>query len=803
MAVIAKQRYKLDITPQGGWVIIYASQHDDEAREIEFEIINQGKVFSIPASINVSVQGIKSNSGYFSHSCSYSGNIVTMALADDMTDVTGKAICVLKFTNQSNQKLATAKFVLNVDTDASSEGVIIDTEAEEIFNQMLNDIRAQAASVSADIAELQSMVGSPLVASTVSAMTDHNKIYVYTGSESGYTNGNWYYWNGSAWTSGGVYNSVAINIDSVPTHGSSNAVSSGGVYNVLDTLQAQIPQIDTTLMQAGQAADAKETGDKITGLEEVLGELSCIWVDGKSIMYSGDTFTNPDYSYATAYVHPGAIISGYTRGGLEKTKAIAFYKADGSFISSDYNSGSGSYNWNYSLSVPDDAYIVKISCGTAYKTAFTLKILNVINQISKNAFDIGAQKKDITLLETISDNSFGNIRWINNANFGVGSLAINQSGAIYYTNNDKRVRQIIGTEILLKANSELYLSDYSHYRFIVFTSTDSGTTWVQGTWITSGKHIVSVDALYLVIIEDTTATTADVDTLVGLLQYDEYGTFANTIEKRLEIVENSKKNTAKFAHFSFDDVRFCMIDLMNNANTYTSIFDNPFFAMLKEIHDACGAIFSLYLFLVNTDSDISDYPSKFATEFMSNSDWLKFGIHQGGTNYANTSAETALSDYNTFTSNIVRICGTVDVIDRCPRLGNFAGNLDSVLAMREANAGIVGLLSAYDTRDSYYLTSEESEYTFKHGKYVDTANRLTFYRTIKTFEVSNPSTALPALKTLAGVNGSNYAIMMMHEYAVYTDEYELINDMKTRIVYACNWANQNGYEWVYPMDKIF
>lgn len=217
MAFIAKQRYKLDIAPRGGWVIVYASQHDDGAREIEFEITNQGKSFSIPASINVSVQGIKSNKSYFSHSCSYSGNIVTIALADDMTDVIGKAICVLKFTNSSQQKLATAKFVLNVDTDSSSEGIIIDTEAEEIFNQLLNDIRAQAASISADIAELQSMVGSPLVASTVSAMTDHNKIYVYTGSESGYTSGNWYYWNGSAWTSGGVYNAAAVETDKTLT----------------------------------------------------------------------------------------------------------------------------------------------------------------------------------------------------------------------------------------------------------------------------------------------------------------------------------------------------------------------------------------------------------------------------------------------------------------------------------------------------------------------------------------------------------------------------------------------------------
>lgn len=213
MAVIAKQRYKLDIAPKGGWVIVYTSQHDDGAREIEFEITNQGRAFSIPASINVSVQGIKSNGSYFSHSCSYSGNIVTMALADDMTDIIGKSICVLKFTNSSQQKLATAKFVLNVDTDSSSEGIIIDTEAEEIFNQMLNDIRAQAASISADIAELQSMVGTPLVASTASGMTDHNKIYVYVGSESGYTNGNWYYWNGSAWASGGVYNAVAFETD--------------------------------------------------------------------------------------------------------------------------------------------------------------------------------------------------------------------------------------------------------------------------------------------------------------------------------------------------------------------------------------------------------------------------------------------------------------------------------------------------------------------------------------------------------------------------------------------------------------
>jgi len=55
--------------------------------------------------------------------------------------------------------------------------------------------------------------GAPLVAATAAAMTDHNRVYVYVGSETGYTAGNWYYWNGSAWASGGVYNAIALQTD--------------------------------------------------------------------------------------------------------------------------------------------------------------------------------------------------------------------------------------------------------------------------------------------------------------------------------------------------------------------------------------------------------------------------------------------------------------------------------------------------------------------------------------------------------------------------------------------------------------
>lgn len=82
-------------------------------------------------------------------------------------------------------------------------------------------------------------VGGPNVASTVSAMTDTSKVYVYTGSETGYTTGNWYYYNGSAWVSGGVYQATAV-------------------------------ETDTTLTMPGEPADAKATGDAVTELKSAL-----------------------------------------------------------------------------------------------------------------------------------------------------------------------------------------------------------------------------------------------------------------------------------------------------------------------------------------------------------------------------------------------------------------------------------------------------------------------------------------------------------------------------------------------------
>lgn len=89
---------------------------------------------------------------------------------------------------------------------------------------------------------IMGQIGAPYIATTVAGMTDKTRVYVYQGSESGYTSGNWYYWNGSAWTSGGTYNSAAVNTDKTLTQ-SDKPADSAVVGKEIGSLKESIDEI--------------------------------------------------------------------------------------------------------------------------------------------------------------------------------------------------------------------------------------------------------------------------------------------------------------------------------------------------------------------------------------------------------------------------------------------------------------------------------------------------------------------------------------------------------------------------------
>ena len=90
---------------------------------------------------------------------------------------------------------------------------LVDTNIENISTNTTN-IAEEIVRRQTETTVLQNQInslasGSPLVASSISGMTDTSKVYVNT------SDGKWYYYNGSTWIAGGTYQSYSIADDSI------------------------------------------------------------------------------------------------------------------------------------------------------------------------------------------------------------------------------------------------------------------------------------------------------------------------------------------------------------------------------------------------------------------------------------------------------------------------------------------------------------------------------------------------------------------------------------------------------------
>ena len=88
----------------------------------------------------------------------------------------------------------------HIDNDDSED---IPEEDVPTINQRLNNLDSKVGRLQTTVNGMAN--GSPTPVATVAEMTDESAVYLYTGSETGYTAGNWYYYDGTAWTSGGQY----------------------------------------------------------------------------------------------------------------------------------------------------------------------------------------------------------------------------------------------------------------------------------------------------------------------------------------------------------------------------------------------------------------------------------------------------------------------------------------------------------------------------------------------------------------------------------------------------------------------
>ena len=127
----------------------------------------------------------------------------------------------------------------------------------------------------------------------------------------------------------------------------------------------------------------------------------------------------------------------------------------------------------------------------------------------------------------------------------------------------------------------------------------------------------------------------------------------------------------KQAYFFIDDFIWTLRDIARERPT--SLFDNPYFKMLKDKHDKYGLTVQLNLFY-RTDFfygedefTLSEFPDCYKSEWEANSDWLKLAFHatQEFPNYPyiNADYETVKIGYERVIREIKRFAGEKSISD--------------------------------------------------------------------------------------------------------------------------------------------
>ena len=259
MAYIDNVTSILQIQPDGLPTFVRLSQNEN-GRNLYFQLA--GNEIDIPANATITISGTKPDGTVYSGTGSISDNVILIPEMIQMTAVAGYWDAKVKIISGGNT-IATGRirFVIDADT-VDPDSVPSDSELEGLVAE---------AQQYAETARTEAY-GSPLTAQTAAGMTDHTRVYVYTGSETGYTAGHWYYWDGTQWTDGGIYNSTAVNTD--PTLTLTGVAADAKATG--DAIEAARVAIDDTLTQTGEAADAAAVGSEISGLKEDLNLLGVV-----------------------------------------------------------------------------------------------------------------------------------------------------------------------------------------------------------------------------------------------------------------------------------------------------------------------------------------------------------------------------------------------------------------------------------------------------------------------------------------------------------------------------------------------
>lgn len=163
------QTINLNMVPGSVYPVIHVSQYDNDSGALKFNLFN-GSAFSVPAGSAVVINGTKPDGYGFSYSATYSGNVVTANVTQQMTAVAGEVKCELRITKNSDV-IGTQNFTLMVEPAALDNNTVIsDSDIPAIAAAA--DYAAAAAASAAEAASYETPLSTGVPVRVASGSID-------------------------------------------------------------------------------------------------------------------------------------------------------------------------------------------------------------------------------------------------------------------------------------------------------------------------------------------------------------------------------------------------------------------------------------------------------------------------------------------------------------------------------------------------------------------------------------------------------------------------------------------------------
>ncbi len=292
-------------------------------------------------------------------------------------------------------------------------------------------------------------------------------------------------------------------------------------------------------------------------------------------------------------------------------------------------------------------------------------------------------------------------------------------------------------------------------------------------------------------------------------------------ENRIEMVEENtgyrqsikvfrlKKHTNRY-RVSLDDTIWCLRDIAANADAYKSIFENPYLAFLKLVHDTYGTKIHINLYYQTDGFNLSQMPGKYKNEWKENAGWLRLSFHALQNDpdkpYRNSDYGEVKKDCEQVMEQIRRFAGE-ELMAPVTTLHWGEATVNGCRALRDSGYKV---LAGYFNVDndlppvSYYLDAEQRRHLSKRTLWKDNREDLIFSRisiVLDRHALEEIPVYLDAMET--GGHKPEYVDLLMHEQYFYPFYEAYQADYRQKILTAAGWAADHGYSPAFLSECVF